>query len=325
MRKEARRKNIRLRSISPLLAELEDLKRQQPAHYDQSIASTLFAESWRRLMLGEGTENVAYLITTKALVSLLLPGCDQHFVHQSGLSRADTVDLYQKALHEVARERLEVDQHEMLERYIEPLMDEYFERIQEPNQDTPLKDFQIRAWFVRILSKQPRAGATSPGKARLLLLPPESHADHCLITAVMAVLLAPQYGASVAQPFLAGLSHHLHNAILPDCGFAGEELMQAYLPGIIRRGRHKALSGLPSELAEEVQAALAIHENLALPEGQTISAADVIDRVLDIKWRTRAAGVTNEDVLSELELVHQGPLKDFQDQLLEQSGIWQTY
>ena len=98
--------------------------------------------------------------------------------------------------------------------------------------------------------------------------------------------------------------------------------MKPVLPDIMRRGREKALSGLPSQLSEEIEAALAVHENLDLPEGLAISAADVMDRVLDIKWRTRAAAVTNEDVLSELELVHEGPLRDFQYRLLDKSGIW---
>lgn len=314
-----------LKAISSLLAELEDLKRQQPAHYHQSIASTLFTESWRRLLAGENSESVAYLVTTKALLALLLPGCDQHFIYQSGLSRADAAELYHKALREAGGGKLHEEQYEHLVQSIDQLMDEYYESIQEPNEDLLPDDFQIRAWFVRVLCKQPRAGATSPGKARLLLLPPETHGDHCLTTAVMAVLLSPYFGASAARPFLAGLSHHLHNAIMTDCGFAGEELIKPWLGDIMRRGQDKAISGLPQELAEEIRDALAIHENLELAEGKAVSAADVIDRVLDVQWRTQAAQVTNEDILAERELVHPGPLKDFQDRLLAKAGIWPTH
>ncbi len=50
-----------------------------------------------------------------------------------------------------------------------------------------------------------------------------------------------------------------------------------------------------------------------------MSAADVIDRVLDVQWRTRAASVQDEDLLSELELVHVGPLQEFQTTLLAES------
>ena len=62
-----------LRRLSSLFVELEDLKRQQPAHYARSIASTLFVESWRRLLRGEAPGAVATKITTQALVPFCCP------------------------------------------------------------------------------------------------------------------------------------------------------------------------------------------------------------------------------------------------------------
>ena len=64
-----------------------------------------------------------------------------------------------------------------------------------------------------------------------MLEPPEGHGDHCLVVAVLAAVLAPRYGADPARPFLAGMAHHLHNAALPDSGFAGEMLLGEHLEG----------------------------------------------------------------------------------------------
>ena len=67
-------------------------------------------------------------------------------------------------------------------------------------------------------ARQPRAGATCPGRPRLVVEPPERHADHCLTVAVYGVLVAPLVGADPVVPFLVGLAHHLHNVPLPDAG-----------------------------------------------------------------------------------------------------------
>lgn len=304
-----------LRRLRSLLTELEDLKRQQPAHYTRSIASTLFAKSWQRLLRGEAPGAVATKATTQALVAILLPGCDARFFREAGLDEAAAGAIYEKSLHASAYERIDAQLYEELAASIPAIIGEYFD---EPSGDTIVAD----AWFVDVLCRQPRAGATKPGKPRLLLIPPEMHSDHCLTTAVFAVLLSPHYGAERAQPFLTGLAHHLHNAVLPDCGFGGEVLLDDWLADIIRTAQNKALADLNDPLARTIRESLAVHENLELAAGRAVSAADVLDRVLDVQWRTRAAHVQNEDILSELELVHAGPIKQFQTELLREAGVW---
>ena len=99
-----------------------------------------------------------------------------------------------------------------------------------------LFDGEEPAGFAAVLERladAPRAGATRPGAARLILTPEESHADHCYLVAVYAVLLAPLYRADPATVFLASLSHHFHNAHLPDAGFTGEELLGAHLAAVM--------------------------------------------------------------------------------------------
>ena len=310
-----------LHRLRSLLVELEDLKRQQPAHYAQSIASTLFVESWRRLLAGEGADHVATTITTKAIVAVLLPGCDAQFVREAALEKSAVIDIYQKALRTSTDERLDDTLYERLSASIPLLIEAYFE--ESPSDKVADADFQQQAWFVDVLCRQPRAGATKPGRPRLLLVPPEMHSDHCLTTAVFAVLLSPAFEASPGLPFLTGLSHHLHNAVLPDCGFGGEVLLDEWLSGIIQRAQDKALAGLKPNLAQQVREAIDTHENLSVAEGRAASAADVLDRVLDVQWRTRAASVKDEDILEELDLVHEGPIKRFQTEILSATDVWQ--
>ena len=305
-----------LRQLSTLLAELEDLKRQQPAHYARSIASTLFVESWKRLLAGEQADRIALETTTKAIIHVLLPGCDARFVHEAGLSQSDTTEVYQKALREGAQGRIDPGLYEALAACVPNIVNGYFSETNARSEE------DSSAWFVDVLCRQPRAGATKPGTPRLLLIPPEMHSDHCLVTGVFAVLLSSHYEAVPTRPFWAGLSHHLHNAVLPDCGFSGEMLLEPWLAGIMQRARERALAGLDESVARTVREGLATHEAIEVAEGRAASAADVIDRVLDVQWRTRAAHVQNEDILSELELVHAGPLKNFQTELLAEAGIW---
>ena len=311
-------------SLSPLLAELEDLKRQQPAHYSQSIASSLFVESWKRLLQGVEAERIAMETTAKALVHVLLPGCDAHFVHEAQLSQLDTAEIYQKALRACAHGRISTELYEALSLCIPDIVEAYFNDSSGHPLPSDAEELDASLWFVDVLCRQPRAGATKPGTPRLLLIPPEMHSDHCLVTAVFAVLLSPSFAATPTKPFWAGLSHHLHNAVLPDCGFAGEMMLEPWLTGIMERACTRALAGLDAAVVHTVRAGLATHEAIEVAEGRAASAADVIDRVLDVQWRTRAANVQNEDILAELELVHAGPLKDFQTHWLAEAGIWEA-
>ncbi|MFC7690171.1 hypothetical protein ACFQY5_11765 [Paeniroseomonas aquatica] len=98
--------------------------------------------------------------------------------------------------------------------------------------------------FVARLAAQPRAGATCPGRGRLVLEPPEDHAEHCAIVAISGVILAPVWGARVETVFLAALAHHLHNALLPDAGFAGEVLLGEWLQPAMARATTLALDDL---------------------------------------------------------------------------------
>ena len=303
--------------LTRLFVELQDLKRQQPAHLSRSIATDLFVRAWRMLLDGEDAQTVADYTCARALTNVLLPGCDETFFAPAGLDKAITESILRKGMREVAGNQLSDEQLDRLGAQIIRLADEYHadSDVAIPTELPP---------SLKTLCRQPRAGATRPGFARLVLLPPEMHSDHCALTAVYAALTSAHYGADAGTAFLAGLAHHLHNAILPDCGFSGEILLGDRLDTVIATCRKRALGEFAPDLRQRIETALQHHESITAPEGRAISTGDVLDRVLDVKWRTRAAAVTDADILGDLDLVHAGPLKDFQTDLLNATQLWIT-
>ena len=167
--------------------------------------------------------------------------------------------------------------------------------------------------FVSALDRQPRAGITSPGRPRIVLEPAESHAEHCMLVAVYGVLLASSYGADAGRVFLAALAHHFHNAGLPDSGPHLATLMDHYTA--------TCLDELDLPLRRAVVDARTILPDAGSPEGRAFHAADVLDRVLQTNQYMRAASLTPGRVLDEMELVHAGPVKAFQDDVLRQAGL----
>ena len=73
-----------------LFGELQDLKRQRPAHLDAPLSTVLFRRAWRRLLAGADFGSVADATTAEALTNVLFPGCDEAFFPVVGLSAADT-------------------------------------------------------------------------------------------------------------------------------------------------------------------------------------------------------------------------------------------
>ena len=175
--------------------------------------------------------------------------------------------------------------------------------------------------FVARLAAQPRAGVTCPGRPRILFEPSENHAGHCLVVAVYGVLLAPRYAADPATVFLAGLAHHLHNARLPDSGFTGEALLGDDLPLAMNNATALAMAELAAPVRARVAAAREILADADTPEGRAFHAADAIDRVLQIEQHLRPGTVSMRTVLVDMALVHEGPVKRFQDQVLADMGL----
>ncbi len=292
-----------LAAMVPLAAELCDLKRVRDASSPDSLASRAFRRAWGAMLAGQEAEFVARVATADAVAAARLGGIDAAVLDTCGLSRADAVAVLGRSFDEVAGP-------------IEPAL----AAVLRSGLGEPLRDGPAPA-FAEALIRQPRAGATCPGKPRIMLEPPEGHGDHCFVVAVLAYALAPRFAADPAAAFLAGMAHHLHNAVLPDSGFAGEMLLGEHLTPILRRLFDRELATLPVALRARTEAALADIQDASTPVGQAFHAADVIDRVLQMRHYDDVARFTVDQALDDMDLVHAGPTQAFHQAVLRAAGL----
>lgn len=301
-----------LAGLRPLLGEIDDLKRIRTAGHSGSLAERGFARAWADLVDGSPPAEVAARETAAAVAGARLGGIDAAVLLRSGLTPDEARSVLQGAINAVSA-GIDPATFDALHGATFDLVD----RVARP-------DAADRAVppFVARLAAQPRAGATRPGHARLMLEPPESHADHCQTTAVFAALVARPFGADPAVAFLAALAHHFHNAVLPDGGFAGEELLGPHLPPIMDRLTAEALAQLPTPLAETVVDARRVLDHADSPEARAFHAADVLDRVLQMAHYERAASFRMRQALHDLDLVHPGPLQALHLDVLARAGLY---
>lgn len=287
----------------PVLRELADLKRIRVAGASGSLADQAFLRSWSRLSRGDALTRVAGEECAQALAAARLGGVDATVLADAGLLPEEILEVLSRAFDSLG---LELPGAGDLRRFLTP--DRLAVLPQPPE-------------FARLLALQPRAGATYPGRPRVVVEPPESHGDHCFVTAVFAALLAPSYGAVAEEAFLLGLAHHLHNARMPDSGFAGEELLGAALPRVMATLTRASLRELPPALAAHVHALLPARDDADSELGQAFHAADVLDRVLQVHHHARAAAFTAAQALVDLDIVHPGPVQGFQLEVLAACGL----
>ncbi|MEH3145731.1 MAG: hypothetical protein PGN34_10345 [Methylobacterium frigidaeris] len=287
-------------ALRALLVELSDLKRVRSAGRRGSIAERLFLQGWAALVGGAEPEALALDITATALAAARLGDIDAAFLSAAGLSPDETAAVLQAGFDAVAGDLDPTLARRLRERLAS--------RAERPAGPVP--------GFAAMQAEQPRAGVTCPGRPRIVLEPPENHAEHCLMVAVYGVVLSPFYGADPGTVFVAAMAHHLHNALMPDAGFTGEMLLGPHLDAVIARTAAMALDELQPGLRATVESARRILPDDATAEGRAFHAADVVDRVLQIAQHLRAASLTMDTVLGEMALVHDGPVKGFHDRVL---------
>ena len=291
-------------ALIPLLREINDLKRVRAAGIDGTLAARAFRRSWGRLVAGDSPVTVALRETALAVAGCRLGGIDRTMLTRAGLSDGEATEVLQSAFDAVA---------EPLDPLLAAALRDHLSELEPAAAEAPA--------FVHDLERQPRAGATRPGHPRLILEPPESHADHCMIVAVYAVLVGPAYRADPAVPFLAGLAHHFHNAVMPDSGFAGEMLLGRHLEPVMARLTEEIIATLPDHLARACREARTILPDAETSEAKAFHSADVIDRVLQMDQYARVASFELRHAVEEMELVHAGSLQDFQTGLLRTVGL----
>lgn len=285
------------------LRELGELKRVRTARRPGSIAERTFRRDWRQLAANRPVDQIMRESLFKLLAAARLGDLDIGMLGDLGLDPVEAVKVQRASIAEISIE---------LPDLIVSLVADV-----EPQPDHEGADID----FVDRLASQPRAGVTCPGIQRLVFEPAENHAEHCEIVALYGVLLSPMYGADPETVWLASLSHHLHNAFMPDSGFSGEILLGEHLEPLMERATVRCLDQLPTALADKVRRARRILPDVASPEGRAFHAADTLDRVWQIDQHLRPGQVTLDFVLNDMALVHAGPVKIFQDALLREAGL----
>lgn len=296
-----------LTRLTALFEDIGALKRTRRAGASYSVAAGLFARAWRRAIAGDDLADIACETTALAIAASRLGAIDGAILARCGLQDRVRLDIVREA-YDGAAQSLEPDRRAFLRTTLRG--------------DADLASFDGVPTFVRALADQPRAGATAPDTARLVLEPAESHAEHCIAVCIYAVLAASRYATSGEDAFLLGLVHHLHNAALPDAGFAGELLLGSHLSGIVERSTEAALIELPSALAaraRDVRRRLLPAANE--PEARAFHAGDVIDRVLQVRHYARVAAFEASQALDERGLVHAGPVQSFHVGVLAEAGL----
>jgi len=296
------------RDLLPLFREMNDLKRIRVSGRAGSLAERLFLRAWGRLASGEDLRTVAIQEAAGAVAAARLAGIDAAVLRDAGLSEAESAAVLRRGFDAVAApldEDLRVELRAAL-------------GAQEDDEEAGAEEAPL---FAGLLADQPRAGATRPGHARVVLEPAENHAEHCGVVAVYAVLAAPLYGADPALAFLTGLSHHLHNAYLPDAGDAGDVLLGDRWKPMLETFRRRAMDELDPAPQALVREALDAVFRSDTPAGKTFQTADVLDRVLEMEWHARSASFTLRVALHDMDIVHPGPVQAFQQQLVREVGL----
>ena len=292
----------------PLFRELNDLKRIRSANAFGSVAERLFRRSWSRLVAGETLEIVAFSETANAVIAAKLAGIDAAVLAQGGLNAHERLTILQRAF-DASAAVLPAAFAARLRAQISA----------EPLGSLTSQDGEME--FVERLAMQPRAGATRPNHARVVLEPTENHAEHCAIVAVNGALASSLYEADAGVAFLTGLSHHFHNAYLPDAGDAGDALLGEHHANLMRTFRERALGQLPFDLAERARASLDNVYRSDTPASKAFQVADSLDRVLEMEWHARSAQFTLDLALEEMDIIHPGPVQAFQLEIMREAGF----
>ena len=314
----------------PLFRQLNDLKRIRVAGAFGSVAERLFRRSWSRLIAGEELQIVALGETAGAVVAAKLAGIDAAVLADGGLNTDQRLEVLQRAF-DASAAALPAEFAAQLRAQISAqpsgsLTIQNF-GLEENGLDLEAGAMAFRqlqlddAEFVELLALQPRAGATRPGHARVVLEPTENHAEHCALVAVNGALASSLYEADAGAAFLTGLSHHFHNAYLPDAGDAGDALLGEHHAALMETFCARALAQLPNDLAERARASLDNVYRSDTPASKAFQVADSLDRVLEMGWHARTAEFTLDVALEEMDIIHPGPVQAFQLEIMREAGF----
>jgi len=300
-----------VRSRLPLLRELNDLKRVYSANLGtHSLATQIFRGACRPLLNGAALDALPWV--SVAVAATRLGAITPESLASADVQEEECAAIYARSLgaHDCLPEMLRHDLTDCIGGLGNRLPIDYSHRDGE---------------WPQCLCRAPRAGATCPGKPRMILEPPEMHSDHCAVVGVYGVLLSDIFGADREDAWLVGLCHHLHNAYLPDSGFTGEVLLGDQLDNIISNFRAEALRSVHPTYRSRISELFTEIAGDESPLAKTFHAADTIDRIVQMENYERAAKFRVGQALHDLELVHKSPTQAFQIDLLKSIGLFPEF
>ncbi len=305
-----------MKDTALLFAELQDLKRLRPAGVRHSLADELFVSAWRAVLSGADWSVTADRTAARAVLYVLFPGVDARFF-RAGMEASAIREVCRAAFTRTAAKRLDDATLDRLHPALEVVIEELAEtRVSSISAPTELPDCLER------LRQTPGPEPPTPNTRAWCSCPPRATPTTACSPPMYAALTAARYGPTRAG--LRRLAPPPPQRLPARLRLGWRTGPRTHLARVIGNCRATALEEFPTDLSAQLADVLRHHESLATPEGYAISAGDVIDRVLDVKWRVRAAAVTETQVLGDRDLVHPGPLKDFQTALLAKSELWTT-
>ena len=310
----------------PLAREFTTLKRVRDAGRPGTWAERSFSRAWCALIAGTAPHVVARRELAAAASAARLGAIDAWWLAGNGWNAPRITDALVRGWNGIGKtlaDGLPESERAAITNALEEVADDAVEAAGARGMAGGLTAEPV---FVTRLAAQPRAGPTHPALPRLMLLPAESHADHCWSVAVIGTLLAPAYGADAGAVFLAGLAHHLPNAWLPDAGWAADVALGDALGDTWVRLGERALGELPETLRAAARAGLLLPQDVSSAEARAFHAADALDRVLEMEWFARAAAFGLDDALGVLtdggfDVLHAGPAQAVEREALVSMGF----
>ena len=139
-----------LSAMVPLAVEVCDLKRVRDASSPDSLASRMFRRGWAALLAGQDPASVAMQSTADALAAARLGGISRDVLADVGVHGTEADAILLRSFHEIAGP-------------VDPALCTILDRhLGQPYHPGPAPA------CAEALIRQPRAGATCPGKPRIV-------------------------------------------------------------------------------------------------------------------------------------------------------------
>jgi len=297
------------------LQRVGELKRLPGTSGSSSLAESLFVKVAGRIIASESDEQISEIfgrLVLEALASSVLGHWQPAFV--SMLSLRQRRSIFDRAVLYALEACTDP-----IRRYLEQRLSGH----QLPLADNPLvADVASTRWVARLCEIR-RAGYSCLKRPKCIPFPWESQADHSLICAVYAALIACDRSSELVQPCLMALFHHLPMALAPDVDHEMEHLLGADEKHNLEQiALGVIFADFPDAARTRIANAIQAYKGEGMNFARSLALeADILDRAMQISYYERMSALTLRTGVDEYELLTPGPLRDFQARILKDYGL----